>query len=43
MAPAVKAWADHWLERGLTENDVESAFENLEDHLLKIVRPEATN
>ena len=40
MAPAVKAWADHWLERGLTENDVESAFENLEDHLLKIVRPE---
>lgn len=39
IAPAVEAWAAHWLERGLTPEDVESTFENLEGRLVKIVQP----
>lgn len=41
IAPNVKAWAAHWLERGLTKKDIEATFENLEDDFLEIVRPEA--
>lgn len=37
IAPTVEAWAAHWLERGATQSDVESTFEHLEDHLLRIV------
>lgn len=41
IAPNVKAWAAHWLERGIARHDVESAFENPEGDLLEIVRPES--
>lgn len=43
IAPAVEAWAAHWLERGLTKKDIEATFENLEGDLLEIVRPEAAD
>jgi hypothetical protein len=40
ITPTVEAWRTHWLERGLTERDIESTFESLEPYLLKIVQPE---
>ncbi len=41
IAPNVKAWAAHWLERGIARHDVESAFENLEADLLEMIQPES--
>ncbi len=40
IAPTVELWRAHWLERSLTKKDIEATFENLEDDLLEIVRPE---
>jgi hypothetical protein len=38
IAPVVAAWGDHWLERGLTQKDIKSTFENLEGDLVRIVQ-----
>ena len=43
IAPEVEAWYEHWLQRGASVRDLESAFENLEPYLLQTVRREAVD